>query len=219
MNVFKNSITTLFIFLLLISFTELFGQCPSAIIETKRKIFYKDVLNEYTQKPIKGGRYTVNTDNGELLIIEDKKFIKPSRIGKIRIAIKEDQGNGSTIQVFDYFDCETLPNPKAFAISNKLDTFAFENSMPISQYRTIQFLTTKSVVPSVSYKSTVENFTITIIGQKNKVATFKVKGSENLQTILKVNVGDKIIFSNIKIKIDGELESRVLDNRVIEIVE
>ncbi len=215
----KKIIKTLFITLILFSFIETFGQCPSAIIETKRKIFYKDVLNEYTQKPIKGGRYTVNTDNGELLIIDDKKFIKPTKIGKIRITIKEDQGNGSTVQVFDYFDCEILPNPKAFAISNKLDTFAFENSMPLGQYKTVQFLTTKSVVPSVTYKSTVENFTVTIVGQKNKVATFKVKGSDNLQTIVKVNIGDKIIFSNIKIKIDGEIDSRVLDNRVIEIVE
>ena len=192
---FKKIIKTLFLFFLASSFTEIFGQCPIAIIETKRKIFYKDVLNEYTQKSIKGGRYIISTDNGELLLIEDKKYIKPSRIGKITITVKEIQENGNTIQLFDYFDCERMPNPKVFAISSKLDTFDIENSMPFRQFKTIEFLTAKSIVLSLRYKSTLESFKVTIIRLTNKIDEYDLKGNDNLQNYIEVNVGDRIIIS------------------------
>ena len=106
----------------------------------------------------------------------------------------------------DSFVCETMPNPTISTITNNHDTSVLENSISNSQFKTIQFLTTKSIVPNVNFKSTVESFTITVIGQKNKSKIIDAKGTDNLQEILNVNTGDKVILTNIKIKIEGELD-------------
>lgn len=219
MSAFKVSTKVPFLFMALLSITKLFGQFPAAIIEPSKKVFYKDVLNEYTVKTMLDGKFTITTNNGELLLLEGKKYIKPTKPGEIRITIEVNDGNGTVAKFFDYFDCEVLPNPILLAVSNKQDTFELQNTISIKKFKSIQFLTTKNITPSVKAGFKLESFTILIIRKDNKIEIFNAKGYENLQTIVDVKPRDKVAFMNLKIKIEGESESRILENRFIEIVE
>ncbi|UAY51196.1 GldM family protein [Ferruginibacter albus] len=218
MRTSQRSATILLVFLLISSFGNLFAQCPAAIVETKTKIFYKDVLNEYSLRSIKGGTFEMKIDSGELLTIDNKKYIKPSKPGKIRITIKEKLSEATTAERYDYFDCVPMPDPAIAIISSDHDTSMLKNLLSVQQVKSIQFLTTKAAVPDVLFNASVRSFTITTVRQ-NKSTVLNVKGTDNLQSILKPAIGDKIIFTNIKIKVEGEANDRILENRVVEIKE
>ena len=210
----------LILFLLLLKF-NLSAQCPSAIVENKTKVFYKDVLNEYKLKLIKGGQFTISTENGELTTINNKKYIKPNTLGRVVIKIKEtivnkENATTSSVELYDYFECVNLPKPTINFISNQQDTLIQTNTITKDLARKIKSIFSTNTAPDILYKPEIVSFTLTIIGQNDKIKSIEISGNYIEMFCSLLNIGDKIIFTNIKAKLDNQTDI-FLENKVIEV--
>ncbi len=186
-------------------------------IDNKINYFYIDALNEYVLHSNTGGRILISTNNGELVLKGNKKYIKPARLGEIVITLEEITTE-SRLKTVQYYKCIPMPDASLFYSTITRDTLPLADTISKLSFRNIT-----SFIPKIPDENVLASCTLVSC----KIEIFRKKGglfkgstsTISLDNLPEVIAGDRVLITKVLINVEGVKDSIHLRNRLIEITE